>query len=82
MDSNFRKFRQPVKRLPQTPPSPRKAPDDHLSENAVRKRMDDGQRRDALLLRALRTPPQPRPKREREKSVSPKGKKVKKTPDK
>ena len=28
---------------------------------------DDGQRRDALLLRLLKTPPQPRPKRERGK---------------
>jgi hypothetical protein len=26
---------------------------------------DDGQRRDAMLLRLLKTPPQPRPKRER-----------------
>jgi hypothetical protein len=26
---------------------------------------DDGQRRDALLRRLLKTPPQPRPKRER-----------------
>jgi hypothetical protein len=28
---------------------------------------DDGQRRDKLLLRLLKTPPQPRPKRERSK---------------
>jgi hypothetical protein len=34
--------------------------------------------RDELLLRLLKTPPQPRPKRERGKSVSPKGKKQKK----
>ena len=30
-------------------------------------RDDDGQQRDKLLLRLLKTPPQPRPKREREK---------------
>ncbi len=30
------------------------------------------------LLRLLKTPPQPRPKRERDKSVQPKGKKPKK----
>jgi hypothetical protein len=29
--------------------------------------LDDGQRRDKLLLRLLKTPPQPRPKRERDK---------------
>ncbi len=41
------------------------------------------QRRDALLLNLLKTPPQPRPKRERDKSVPPKGKKMKKeAPDK
>lgn len=39
------------------------------------------QRRDEILRRLLKTPPQPRPKRERDKSVSPKGKKEKKTPD-
>ncbi len=39
-------------------------------------------RRDALLLKLLKTPPQPRPKRDRDKSVSPKRKKAKKTPDK
>ncbi len=39
--------------------------------------------RDALLLKLLKTPPQPRPKRERDKSVQPKRKKQKrKTPDK
>jgi len=39
--------------------------------------------RDALLLRLLKTPPQPRPKRERDKSVQPKRKNPKrKTPDK
>ncbi len=41
------------------------------------------QRRDALLLKLLKTPPQPRPKRERDKSVTPKRKKpMRKTPDK
>ncbi len=40
------------------------------------------QRRDALLLKLLKTPPQPRPKRERGKSVTPKGKKAKKAPAK
>jgi len=41
------------------------------------------QGRDVLLLKLLRTPPQPRPKRERDKSVQPKRKKPKKkTPDK
>ena len=38
--------------------------------------------RDRMLLRLLKTPPQPRPKRERDKSVPPKGKKAKKTPAK
>jgi hypothetical protein len=32
--------------------------------------------------RMLKTPPQPRPKRERDKSVPPKGKRAKKTPAK
>ncbi len=36
------------------------------------------QRRDALLLKLLKTPPQPRPKRERDKSVTLKRKKPKK----
>lgn len=35
------------------------------------------QRRDALLLKLLKTPPQPRPKREREKSMLLKRKKPK-----
>ena len=35
------------------------------------------QRRDELLLKLLKTPPQPRPKRERDKSVQPKRKKPK-----
>ncbi len=38
--------------------------------------------RDRMLLRLLKTPPQPRPKRERDKSVPPKGNKAKKTPAK
>ena len=45
--------------------------------------LDTPRRRDALLLQLLKTPPQPRPKRERDKSVTPKRKKPKKkTPDK
>lgn len=44
--------------------------------------LNDEQRRDELLRRLLKTPPQPRPKREREKTASPKGGKPKKeTPD-
>ena len=46
------------------------------------KQKPDEQQRDELLLRLLKTPPQPRPKRERDKSLTPKGKKAKKTPDK
>ena len=42
----------------------------------------DLKRRDKLLLRLMKKPPQPRPKRERGKSISPKGKKQKKAPDK
>ena len=38
---------------------------------------EDGQRRDALLLKLLKMPPQPRPKRERDQSVTPKRKKPK-----
>ena len=34
-------------------------------------------KRDVLLLKLLKTPPQPRPKRERDKSVTPKRKKPK-----
>jgi hypothetical protein len=41
---------------------------------------EEAAKRDALLLKMLKTPPQPRPKREREGSVSPKGGKGKKTP--
>jgi hypothetical protein len=41
------------------------------------------QRRDEMLLRLLKTPPQPRPKRERAKSVTTNStKRKKKTPDK
>ena len=39
-------------------------------------------RRDSLLLKLLKTPPKPRPKRERPKIVTPKGKKAKKAPAK
>ena len=46
------------------------------------KQKPDEQQRDKLLLRLLKTPPQPRPKRERGKSVTPKRKKAKKTPAK
>lgn len=40
------------------------------------------QHRDELLRRLLNTPPQPRPKRERDKTISPKGKKEKQAPEK
>jgi hypothetical protein len=52
-------------------------------KDAQRNEQETEQRRDALLLNLLKTPPQPRPKRERDKSVQPKRKKPKKeTPDK
>lgn len=47
-----------------------KEPDKFTKEEAAK--------RDALLLKMLKTPPQPRPKREREGSVSPKRAKPKK----
>jgi hypothetical protein len=40
------------------------------------------ERRDALLTKLLKTPPQPRSKRERDKTVAPKDRKAKKTPSK
>lgn len=43
---------------------------------------DPERKRDELLKRLLKTPPKPRPKREREEIVQPKRKKAKKTPDK
>jgi len=43
---------------------------------------ETARRRDGLLLKLLKTPPQPRPKRERDQSVTRKGKKAKKTPAK
>ena len=43
---------------------------------------ETAQRRDKLLHRLLHMQPQPRPKRERGKSVTPRGKKAKKTPAK
>jgi len=48
-----------------------------------KRNQNDEQRRDGMLRRLLKTPPQPRPKRERNKSVSRKSDKPKKeTPDK
>jgi hypothetical protein len=54
-----------------------------IKEEAKYSDQEAAHRRDALLLRLLKTPPQPRPKHERDKSVTPKRKKPKrKTPDK
>lgn len=49
---------------------------------AVGQRDKETAERDRMLLELLKTPPQPRPKRERGKSVPPKGEKARKTPDK
>jgi hypothetical protein len=38
------------------------------AEPLTRLESEDARRRDALLLRLLKTPPQPRPKRERDKA--------------
>jgi len=54
------------------------APKDHdeLTKEEIERR------RDKIARRMLNTPPKPHPKRERDQSVTPKGKKAKKTPAK
>lgn len=51
-----------------------------MSQQRKERRIGGGASRDELLLHLLKTPPQPRPKRERDKIVTSKGKKAKKTP--
>ena len=51
------------------------------SKDDVQTEQETERHRDALLFKLLKTPPQPRPKRERGRSVPPKGNKAKKTPD-
>jgi len=49
-------------------------------ENKQLSKQETAQRRDVLLLKLLKTPPQPRPKRERPKKSKPKRKPKKQTP--
>ena len=53
-----------------------KPPEPKMSEKEI------ARRRDKIARRMLNTPPKPHPKRERDQSVTPKGKKAKKTPAK
>ena len=53
-----------------------KPPESKISEKEI------ARRRDKIARRMLNTPPKPHPKRERDQSVTPKGKKAKETPAK